>query len=106
MVPGGVLEGLADQLLDLFFQGAEMADTFAAFSGLLGSESLGGALTMEEAGPAVVRAVEFGGPGFAGAVGRAAGGEGGGEAAGQQRQGDLEGDNFLSGGAFFCLHMS
>jgi hypothetical protein len=93
-VPGGVLEGLANQLLDLFFQGAEIGDAFAAFTGLFEGEGFGGAFSLQEAGPAVIWAVEFGRLGLAGAVGFAAGGAGGGEAAGQEREGDLESDVF------------
>ena len=94
MVPGSGFEGLADQVLDLLFQGTEVGDALAALVRLFGGEGFGGAFTVEEAGPAVVRAVKFGGFGFAGAVGFAAGGAGGGEAAGEQGQGDVEGEPF------------
>ena len=98
------MEGLANQLLDLFFQGAIVGDAFAALAGLFGGEGFGGTLSREEAGPAVIGAVEFGGLGFAGAVGLAAGGAGGGEAAGEQREGNLEGDLFWCWGERFCWH--
>jgi hypothetical protein len=104
--PGGFLEGLAEQLVDLLFQGAVMGDALAAFAGLFGGEGFSGAFSPEAAGPAIIRAVELGGPGFAGAVGFAAGAAGGGEAAGQQGQGDVEGHLFLGGPEFFCLHRS
>lgn len=92
--PGGFFEGLAEQLVDLLFQGAVIGDAPAALAGLFGGEGFGGAFSLEESGPAVIRAVELGQFGFAGAVGFAAGAAGGGEAAGEQREGDLEGDLF------------
>jgi hypothetical protein len=97
-VPGSGLEGLADQLAKLFFQGPITGDALAAFAGLGRGESLGGAFSLQEAGPAVIGAVELGRVGLAGAAGFAAGAPGGGEAAGQEREGDLEGD-------FSCLHI-
>jgi hypothetical protein len=104
--PGGFLEGLAEQLVDLLFQGAVMGDALAAFAGLFGGEGFSGAFSPEAAGPAIIRAVELGGPGFAGAVGFAAGAAGGGEAAGEQGQGDLEDDRFWSWPTIVCLHVS
>ena len=92
--PGGVFEGLADQLADLFFQGAIIAKALTAFAGLFGGDRFGGAFSLQEAGPAEIGAVELGRFGFAGAIGFAAGAAGGGEAAGEQRQGDVEGDSF------------
>ena len=86
-------------MADLLFQGAIVGDALAAFAGLLRGEGFGGALAGQEAGPAIVGAMELGRFGFAGAVGFAAGAAGGGEAAGQQREGDLEGDRF-------CWHWS
>jgi len=100
------LEGLADQLADLFFQGAVMGDALFAFAGLFGGEGFGGAFSLQETSPAVIGAVELGRFGFTGAVGFAAGAAGGGEAAGQQREGDAEGDVFLRRSALFCLHGS
>jgi hypothetical protein len=104
LVPGSLLEGLADQVLDLLFQGTVIGDALAALAGLLGGEGFGGAFALEKAGPAVVRAVELGGLGFADAVGFAAGGAGGGKAAGQQRQGDLESEGCLVTSALFYRH--
>jgi len=106
LIPGGFFEGLANQLADLFFQGAVMGDAPLAFAGFLGGEGLGGAFSLQEAGPAVIGTVEPGRFGFAGAVGFAAGAAGGGEAAGQQREGDVEGDGFCCRSALFCLHVS
>lgn len=99
LIPGCFFEGLADQLADLLFQGAIMANALSTFAGFFGGEGFGGAFSLEEAGPAVIRAVELGRFGFTGAVGFAAGAAGGGEAAGEQRERDLEGD-------LFCLHVS
>ena len=104
--PGGFFEGLAEQLVDLFFQGAIVANALAAFAGLFGGDGFGGAFSLEEARPAVIRAVELGRFGFAGAVGFAAGAACGGEAAGQQREGDVEGDCFCCRSDLFCLHLS
>ena len=101
-VPRGGFEGLADQLADLLFQGAVVDDAPATFAGLGGGEGLGGAFTIQEAGPAVIGAVELGRFSFAGTVGFAAGGADGGEAAGQEGQSDVEGD--LSW--IFALHSS
>lgn len=106
LAPGSRFEGLADQALDLLFQGTEVSDALAALARLFRSEGFGGAFALEEAGPAVVGAVEFGGLGFAGAVGFAAGGAGGGEAAGQERQGNLEREAFLVGSVLFYGHVS
>ena len=106
LIPGRVFEGLADQLVDLLFQGVVVANALSAFAGFLRGEGFGGAFSFQKAGPAVVRAVELGRFGFAGTVGFAAGGASGGEATGEQRQGDVEGDLFLSGRARFCLHLS
>ena len=86
-------------MADLLFEGAIVANAFFAFAGLFRAEGFGGALGLDEAGPAVIGAVEFGRFCFASAVGFAAGAPGGGETAGEQREGDLEGD-------LFCLHMS
>jgi hypothetical protein len=88
------LQGLADQLVNLFFQGSIIADASLAFAGLEGGDGFGGTLSLEEAGPAEVGAVEFGRGGFAGTVGFAAGAPGGGDAAGQEGQLDLEGEIF------------
>ena len=55
LVPGGVFESVADQLADLFFQGAIMGDAPFAFAGLFGGEGLGGGVSLQEAGPAVSR---------------------------------------------------
>jgi len=55
------LESLAEQLADLFFQGAIVANAFFAFADLLGAEGFGGALGVDEARPAVVGTVEMGG---------------------------------------------
>ena len=104
-VPGSLFEGLTDQVPDLFFQSTEVGDALAALARLFRGKGLGGAIAVKETGPAVVGAMEFGGFGFAGAVGLAAGGAGGGEAAGQQREGDLEGADRLVGRVFFCLHV-
>ncbi len=99
--PGSVLEGLTEQLLDLFFQGVIVADALFAFAGLRWRQGFGGALSLQEAGPAVIGAVELGGLGFAGAAGFAAGGVGGGEAARQQRQSGVKGDLFCAKGMCF-----
>lgn len=98
-IPGSILEGVAEQLVDLFFQGPVVADAPAALAGLFGREGFGGALSQDKAGPAVIGAMELGGLGLAGAVGFAAGGTGGGEAAGEEGEGDVKGDLFL-------LHLS
>ena len=90
---------MADQLADLLFQGAIIANALSAFAGWFGGEGFGGASSLKEAGPAEIRAVELGRFGFADAVGFAAGAAGGGEAAREQRKGDVEGD-------LFCLHVS
>ena len=58
--PGGVFEGLADQLADLFFQGAIIANALTAFAGLFGGDRFGGAFSLQEAGPAEIGAVELG----------------------------------------------
>ena len=96
------MEGLADELADLLFQGAIVGDAPAAFARLFGGEGLGGAFALEKACPAIVGAMELGRFGFAGAVGFAAGAAGGGEAAGEQGESEVEGDGF----GFFCLHVS
>lgn len=106
LIPRGVFEGLADELADLLFQGSEIGDALFAFAGFLESEGFGGGLSLQEAGPAEVGAVELGGGGFAAAVGFAASAAGGGDAAWEQREGDAEGDSFCCGSAFFCLHES
>ncbi len=93
------MDRLVEQLGELFFQGAEVANAFFAFAGLCGAEGLGGALSLDETGPAEIGAVELGRFGFAGAVGFAAGAGGGGKAAGQEWEGDVEGE-------FFCWHVS
>ena len=77
-------------MAELLFQGAIVANAFFAFPGRFRAEGFGNAFSLEEAGPAIIRAVEFGRFGFTGAVGFAAGAAGGGEAAGEQRQGDAE----------------
>jgi len=94
LIPGGLFEGLAEQLAELLFQGAVVAHAALAFAGLFGAEGPGGALALNEARPAIIRAVELGRFGFAGAVGFAAGAAGGGEAAGEQRQREVEGHFF------------
>src|SRR6266496_2712840 len=94
LIPGGLFEGLAQELADLLFQGAVVADAYFAFAGLLQAEGFGGALGLNETGPAVVGAVEFGRFGFASAIRFAAGALGGGEAAGQQWESDVESDLF------------
>lgn len=86
------MEGLADQLADLFFQGAIVANALFAFAGLFRAEGFGGALSLEEAGPATIGAVELGRFCLARAVGFAAGALGGGEAAGEQWELGLERD--------------
>ena len=106
LMPGGLLEGLADQLADLFFEGAVMGDAFFAFASLCGGEGFSRASSLQETGPAVIGAMELGRFGFTGAVGFTAGAAGGGEAAGQQGEGDEEGEIFLGWRAFFCLHRS
>ena len=99
LIPGGVLEGLAEQLADLLFQGVIVANALFAFAGLRPGEGFGGALGLDEAGPAVIGTVELGRFCFAGAVGFAAGALGGGEAAGEHRESDVEDE-------LFCLHLS
>ena len=106
LIPGGLLEGLADQLADLFFQGAVIGDALFAYAGFLRGEGFGGGLSLQEAGPAEVGAVELGWFGFAAAVGFAAGAAGGGDAAWEQREGDAEGDGFCGASDLFCLHRS
>ena len=88
-----------DQLGELFFQGAVVANAFFAFASLCGAEGLGGALSLDETGPTEIGPVEPGRFGFAGTVGLAAGAGGGGEAAWEQWEGDVESE-------FFCLHLS
>jgi hypothetical protein len=97
---------LADQLADLLFQGAVMGDAPAAFAGLSQGEGFGGGLSLQEACPAVIGAVELGRFGFAAAVGFAAGAAGGGDAAWEQGEGDAEGDGFCGESDLFCLHVS
>ena len=82
-------------MADSLFQGAIVADAPFAFAGLLRAEGFGGALSLEEASPAVIRAVELGRFCLASAVRFAAGALGGGEAAGEQRARDVESDLFL-----------
>lgn len=93
--PRGLLEGLAEQLVDLPFQGVIVADAFFAFAGLFGGEGFGGPFSLKKTSPAVIGAVEPGWFVLAGAVGFAAGAASGGEAAGEQGQSDVEGNLFL-----------
>jgi hypothetical protein len=51
-------------------------------------------MSLDEAGPAIIGAVELGRLGFAGAVGFAAGAAGGGKTAGQEGEFGLERDFF------------
>ncbi len=95
LIPGGLLQGPAEELADLFFQSAMVANAFLAFARLLRAEGFGGALACDEAGPAVIGTVEPGRFGFASATRFAAGAPGGGEAARQEREGDVEGALFL-----------
>src|SRR6266568_6329336 len=97
LIPGGLLEGFAEQLTDLLFEGAIIANAFFAFAGLNWAEGFGGALGLDEASPAVIGAVELGRFCFASAVRFAAGAAGGGEAAREQRESEVESD-------LFCLH--
>ena len=106
LIPGGFLEGLADQPADLVFQSTIIGDALSTFAGCLGGEGFGGAFSPQETGPAVIGAVELGRLGFAGAVGFAASATGGGEAAREQREGDLEGELFSSRRELFCWHIS
>ena len=85
------------QLIDLLFQSAKVANALLAFASLFRAKGLGGALALDEAGPAIVGTMEFRRLGFAGAIGFAAGALGGGEAAGQQRELGLKSD-------LFCFH--
>jgi len=94
LIPGGRFQGLPEQLAELLFQGAIVANAFFAFPGLFRAEGFGGAFSLKETGPAIIGAVELGRFGFAGAVGFAASAAGGGDAAGEQREGDLEGHFF------------
>ena len=103
LIPGGCLERLAEQLADLFLQGAIISAAFSAFAGLLQSEGFGGAFALQEASPAVVGAVEFWGLGLAGAVGFTAGAAGGGEAAWKEWEGDVQRDLFCWH-LFSCIH--
>ena len=93
-------------MADLFFQGAVMGDAPTTFAGLGGGEGFGGGFSLQEAGPAVIGAVELGRFGFAAAVGFAAGAAGGGDAAREQGEGDAEGEGFCGENDLFCLHWS
>ena len=100
------MDGLPDEPAELCLQGAVTADALAAFPGFCWGEGFSGAFPLEEAGPAIIGAVELGRFGFAGAVGFAASAGGGGETARQQREGDVEGEGFLRREAFLCWHVS
>ena len=90
LIPGCLFESPTGQPLDLLLQPTIIANAFFAFLSLLGGEGLGGALSLDEAGPTMIGAMEFGRLGFAGAVGFAAGALGGGKAARQQGEAGLE----------------
>lgn len=84
-----------EELAKLVLQGAKIADAFSAFQSLPGGQGLGGVLSLNDSGPTVIGAVEFGRLVFTGAVGLAAGAPGGGDAAREQRQTDGEGGSFM-----------
>ena len=92
-----MLERLLKELTKLVLQSAEIADAFSAFQGLRRGQGPGGVLSLNDSGPAVIGAVEFGRLVFTGAVGLTAGALGGGEAAREQGQSEWD-------GGFFMLH--
>ena len=94
LIPGCLFESLTGQSLDLLLQPTIVANAFLALLSLFGGQGFGSALSLDEAGPAMIRAMEFGRFGFAGAVGFTAGALGGGEAAWQQGEAGLESNLF------------
>ena len=68
----------------MVLQSVIVVDSPLAFFCLLLADGFGGALTSDKAGPTIVGAMEFGGIGFARAVGLAALAVGGGDRAGEK----------------------
>ena len=74
---------MGEEFFDLSLKLAVVFDPPLAFPRQLFAERFGRTFALQESGPAIIDAVKFGRPAFAGAVGLAAGAGGGGDAAGQ-----------------------
>ena len=88
-------QSLGQQFFDLLLEASVIFDPPLAFFGDWFADRFGGALALDEPRPAVVEAVKFGSFAFAGAMGLATGAPGGGDASRQQRDRNLEQNNFI-----------